>query len=258
MALTYSKFFWGWEVFDGGTSQNNKLDFYISPGPVATATLNAGVYTAKEFATEVQRAIRVATGTTNQTCAFDFGTGQFTLTNNVVWELRFGTGPNAAVDCNGLLGFAASDTPSQVQHVGVPAGSTLPTSTAFSWTMAEPNSRNTPVTPAAAGTGAALLQRRVRAIQNVSDGGKVETIHIHTMKKVMIGFRALSASEQVKMESLLDWIVTGKRFTWQPDSASPNALYLVMGNPAEINNDFTWLTRSETDYGDLTFFEQLT
>ena len=123
--------------------------------------------------------------------------------------------------------------------------------------MAEPNSKVTPVDAQADGTPGKLLQRDVAASQSRSDGGAVETIYKHTMKRVTIGFKALTTDEQSKMESFLDWIEQGRRFNWQPNKDNTNALRLVVADPKAINNDFTWLTRSETDYGDLTFLEQV-
>ena len=68
---------------------------------------------------------------------------------------------------------------------------------------------------------------------------------------------ALLSTEQTYMESFLNWIVQGKRFTWQPDKTSTNAMKLVMANPQEIAGAYAWMTRPEVGYGTLTFYEQL-
>lgn len=265
MALTYSQFIYGFEVFDSGSNRNNMLDIRRAPGGSGTdypATLKAGVYTAWEFADEVERAM-LAADANAYSVSFDFTTLKFQISGTANFELRVNDGPNAAVDCAGLLGLSSaanktftSPTPIASDEV---AG-TLP-STAGRWEMAEPNSRTTPVVAQAdasgPGTPAKRLQREVSAIQSRSDGGTVETIYRSTVKRVVIGFRALTTAEQDKMETFLDWIEQGRRFNWQPDKTSPNALRLVLANPKEINNDFTWLTRDEADYGELTFIEQL-
>ena len=107
-------------------------------------------------------------------------------------------------------------------------------------------------------TAALLTQRSVNTIQHVSDGGTVESVYLATLKKVQIAFRCLLPAEQTNMEKFLDWTVQGKRFTWQPDKTSVNALKLVLANPGQVGPMFEWLTRAETSYGVLTFFEQLT
>lgn len=260
MALSYSQWIWGFEVLDSGSFQNNKLDFKdgVTTYQGATAaTLNAGVYTADEFAAEVQRATRVQTGNTNQTCTFDYATLKFTVSGAATFQLLFSTGTEAAIDCNGILGFsAAADKTGATSYLSDAVVGTAP-STAFLWIAAEPLSRNSPVTAQAAGTAALLTRRSMRTIQNITDGMTVESIYFGTLKRVQIEFRALLASEQANMEAFLNWIVQGKRFTWQPDKTSTNCLKLVLANPGEINDDFEWLTRSETTYGTLSFYEQL-
>lgn len=51
MSLSYSQFVWGFEVFDSGSKQNNKLPFK-DDGIQYIATLRAGVSTADELAAE--------------------------------------------------------------------------------------------------------------------------------------------------------------------------------------------------------------
>ena len=106
MAITLPRFLYGWRV----TTSTNKLDF-IRDGVTEAATLSLGVYTPAEFAAEVQRAMRAETGTTDIDVSFSFSTLKFTVAIDSPGNLSllFGTGTNAASDCNGLLGFAASD-----------------------------------------------------------------------------------------------------------------------------------------------------
>lgn len=262
MALTYSQFVYGFEVFDSGTSQNNRLGFVQNAvvfDDVANpaATLTAGVYTAKELAIAVRDAMRARAGGTSNDCTFDFGTLLFTLTGTGTFSLLFGHATLKLVDCSGLLGFTETDKTGSISYASNAAVGTSP-STAGLWMMAEPNSRTTPVAAQLDGTAAKRLQREVSAVQSRSDGGTVETIYRSTVKRVVIGFKALTTTEQDKMESFLDWIEQGRRFNWQPDKTLPNALRLVLANPKEISNDFTWLTRDEADYGELAFLEQLT
>ncbi len=266
MALTYSQWIWGFEVLDSGFSQNNKLDFKdgVTTYQGATAaTLNAGVYSADEFAFEVQRAMRAQTLNTNQGCTFDYSTLRFTVSGAGTFQLLFfNTWPDAAIDCNGLLGFSAAvDKTGATSYVSDAVVGTLP-SAAFLWIAAEPLNYTSPVTATSAGTpavptAALLTQRAVITIQHISDGGTVESVYISTIKKVQIAFRCLLPAEQASMEKFLDWSVQGKRFTWQPDKTSVNALKLVLANPGQINPMFEYLTRAETSYGMLTFFEQL-
>lgn len=260
MSLTYSQFVYGFEVFSSGSTQNNLLDF--NRGGVKQATLNAGVYTAKEFADEVARALNAADYSSAWTCTFDFATLKFTVAANTSFTLLAGSGTAHTTAPFGLLGFDNSDQASSSnaaiadQPVGTaPTGATAPFSGL--WTAAEPNSDTTPVTAQADGTGALLTQRDIKATQNISDGNKVETTYVSTSKYVQIGFKALTASEQTKMESFLDWIERGKRFNWQPDKTATAALRLVLADPKEIRNQFTWMTRAEADYGVLRFLESL-
>lgn len=262
MALTYSQFIYGFEVFDSGSSRNNMLDIRRppnNPNPDFAATLNAGVYTAWEFADEVERAM-LAADSNGYTVSFDFTTLKFSIAGSANFELRVLDGPNAANDCAGLLGLSDASNKTFTSPTPILSDAAVGTapSTAGRWEMAEPNSRTTPVVAQTDGTAAKRLQREVSAIQSRSDGGSVETIYRSTVKRVVIGFKALTTTEQDKMELFLNWIEQGKRFNWQPDKTLPEALRLVLANPKEVNNDFTWLTREEADYGELTFLEQTT
>lgn len=257
MALTYSRFLYGWETFATGASQNNILDF-VDNGTTYAATIPEGVYTPAEFAAEVQSQMRSETGNSNQTCTFSFSTQKFTLGGTATFQLLWSSGANATETCAGLLGFdeSADDTGATSYTSDSAVGDTH--SDMSIWTMAEPNVPGTaPVTAAADGSAASLLERQIRAFQNRTDGMKVETVYIDTAKAVQIGFRALTSAEQTNMEAFLDWIQEGKRFNWQPDKDSTNALRLVMIDPRQITPQFTWQTRSEVDYGVLGFIEQL-
>ena len=259
MALSYSQWVWGFEVFDSGANQNNKLDFKDNATTYqggTAATLNAGVYTADEFAAELQRAMRAATGNSNQTCTFDFSALKFTISGTATFQLLFGTGSDASTDCNGLLGFNAADKTGATSYQSDAVVGTAP-STAFLWTAAEPLVSNSPVAAQAAGTAAQLTQRSMRMIQNISDGMTCESIYFGTMKSVRVTFSALLSSEQTNMEKFLDWVSQGKRFTWQPDKTSTNAMKLVLANPGQVADAYEWLTRPEVSYGTLTFYEQL-
>jgi hypothetical protein len=272
--LKYSQFIWGFEVFDAssGSLQNNLLDF-TRGGNAKLATLNAGIYTADELAVEVGRAMQAADPTPDNDyddptkTYFDYvnakfrigGTNSFTLNNN--------TGPNVADGPWGLLGFDTDASPGDLTGTAIDSsvavGST-PISTAGIWTMAEPLVMTSPITAQGAAPPAPyepyeslLAQRTVKTMQHVSDGGTVESVFISMLKSVQIGFRALTSAEQAGMESFLDWALTGKRFTWQPDKTSAALVKLVLANPGQVNNQFVWLTRSETTYGTLSFYEQL-
>lgn len=253
MALTYSQFVYGFEVTEG---TNDKLD-WVDTGSTFATTLDAGIYTAAELAAHIQTQMQ-ADGTGTETCTFSFSTLKFTFGGTATFSLLWNSGANTGQTPGAILGFdETADDTGATSYSSNSAVGTSP-STAGLWTMAEPNMEgNTPVTAAADGSSASLLQREIRASQNITDGGKLETIYFHTIKRVQIGFQALTSAEQTKMESFLDWIEQGKRFNWQPDKDSTNALRLVLQNPTAINNEFTWLTRSEASYGVLSFYQQL-
>lgn len=253
MALTYSQFLYGWEITAGS---NDKLD-WVDTGSTYATTLDAGVYLPAELAAHIQTQMR-ADGTGTETCTFSFSTLKFTFGGTATFSLLWNTGANAGQTPGALLGFdETADDTGATSYASDSAVGTSP-STASLWTMAEPNVPGTaPVTAAADGSAASLLARDVRAFQSRSDGGKIETVYVDTLKSVTIGFRALSSAEQTNMEAFLDWVEQGKRFNWQPDSSQTNALRLVLANPGRVTPQFTWQTRSETDYGILEFIEQL-
>ena len=72
-----------------------------------------------------------------------------------------------------------------------PVGTTP--SSASLWTQTEPTSKNSPVTanPLVNGVpqAASNLQRKLKSIQNISDGMSVETVFFGTLKKVSVEFR---------------------------------------------------------------------
>lgn len=268
MALLLSQFIWGFEVFDSGSNRNNRLAFtrdattYDGDATNPAATMKAGVYTPDELAAEVQRAMRERTNTTDLTCTFNYSTMKFSVVIASPGNLSLlFAGTVAATDCNGLLGFDATNHNTDGLNngdtwVSDAAVGTAP-STASVWSMAEPLVYTSPVIAQAIGSEALLTQRTVIAKQHVSDGMLVESIYFGTLKKVQIGFKALSGTERTSMENFLNWAAQLKRFTWQPDKTSINGLKLVLANPKEIADAFEWLTRAEVSYGTLTFYEQL-
>lgn len=253
MALTLPRFIWGFSV----TSSNNRLDFKDA-GTTYAATLSVGDYLPTEFAAEVQRAMRAATGNSNQTCTFSFTTRKFTLAGTAVFQLLFGTGTNAASDCNGLLGFAASDETGAATYTSddaIGSGS----STAYTWAPADPVSTVTPGTAATDGTTATLTGRAPFVVSNRSDGGKRENIYFSTDKVYAFQFKwVTTGAEQTSMESFLDWVERGRRFNMQPDATSTNALRLVVIDPNGMaRSAFSWFTRQEIDYPELVCVESL-
>lgn len=259
MAVTLPRLTWGWRVV---TDSNDDLPF--DRGGNKDAVLRAGVYTAAEFATEVARAMNAADTGQNYTCDYSFSTRQFTIDNGATaFALEFSR--NASTNCAGLLGFNDADTASSAAgHTGeVLSMSTTYFDVAgvYSWAPTDPVHMTTPVSAAADGSAASLLQRDVRAIQNTYDGGKVETIHYATIKEIELHFRWLlnsgSPTEIANMEAFLDWAEKGRRFNYQPDATSTNALRLVMKNPGPIQGTHEWLTRGEISYPPLRFIEQL-
>ena len=251
MALTYSRFMYGWEV----TTSTNGLKF-VDNGTTYTASIALGVYTPAEYAAAVQTAMRTAnTDNNNNTCTFSFSTRKFTLGGTSTFQLLW---TDAATTCPGFLGFdeSADDTGATSYTSDGEVGATHSDMTA--WVMTLPNvPGHSPVTAAADGSTATRLGREVVATQNITDGGKDETIYIDTRRTVEIGFDALDTSEQTNMEALLDWIEQGYRFNWQPDKDSTNALRLVWRNPGGTRPGFTWNTASEVSYGTLTFLQSL-
>jgi len=254
MAFTLPRFTWGWAA----TASTNRLDFKDNNITFA-ATLTNGEYLPAEFASEVQRAMRLA-NTDNQanTCTYSFTTRKFTLTGTSIFQLLLGTGANAASDCNGLLGFAASDETGATTYTSddaVGSGS----STAFTWAPVDPIAITTPVSAAADGTTATLLGRVPVVSVNRADGGRREYIYYSTDKMYSFQIRYVSTgAEQTSAESLMDWLERGRRFNLQPDATSTNALRLVVADPSAMQRSgFTWFTRAEIDYPEIVCVQSL-
>ena len=161
MAITLPRMSWGWAV----TASTKDLPF--DRGGDKDADLNEGDYTPTEFATEVARAMNAADAGQAYTCVYDISAMTFTLDNGATaFALEFSR--DAATNCAGLLGFADSDTASSAAgHTGSATGAG--SSTAFTWAPTDPVATTTPVTAATDGTTATLLQRRVRAAQNIAE-----------------------------------------------------------------------------------------
>lgn len=263
MALTYSRFMYGWEVIPSGApGANDKIDF--NRGGVKSATIPAGVYTPDELALEVGTALEAADSAASGTwtCSFSWTTRKFTIGVGESFTLLWGTGGNKLADLNALLGFDASDHASvgnaatSDREVGDAPNPTDDQPPATAWVMVEPNEYQTPVVPQTNGASVGRGKRRIRAFQNIADGGLADTIFLSRDKLLDIGFRALTSTEADKMESFLNWVERGRRFTWQPDKDAESFVKLVLADPAQVNPDFEWLTRSEITYGRLTFLEQ--
>lgn len=272
MAITYSQFVHGFYVTAGS---NDKIDF-VEAGVTRAGTLAAGFYTPGGYAAEVQRAMQAAAVTSVNLVSFSWATLKFTLTGTATFSLLFGSGVSAATNCALMLGFVrgggvGNDKTGLASYASTTAVSATYSATAPTvWTMAEPNDYTSPVTAQAeaapvgatgqAGTAALLTRRKIYGAQNITDGAVTEGIYFSTIRWVEIGFRALTSAEQTKMETFLNWATQMKPFSWQPDSTSGNAVRLVadFDSTKTINNDWEWLTRSETSYGRLRFYEDLT
>ena len=254
MSVTTGLWIWGFRI----TTSNQSLPF--DRGGNLDATLRLGDYTAGQFATEVARAMNAADSGQTYTCEFNFDTRAFTLDNGATaFALEFS---RSSTDCGGLLGFdPAADTASLSSgHTGVAAGTSYSLTAGVKvWAPTDPAVSNSPVTAGADTTGASLLQRKVRAIQHETDGGLRETIYFSTDKRFRIEYRYLSASEQTNFEALLDWIVTGAPVDFRPDdtAAATINMRLVLDNPGEIANSFSWQSLANADYPTLVFVEQL-
>lgn len=268
MSVTTGRYSWGWRV----TTSNQKIDFMCDEagppehtGDPFTATLRLGDYTAGQFATEVARAMNAAHAGAGDafTCVYNFATRKFTIDNGTrLLTLRFDL--NTATNAAGLLGFNDATTGSASGHASTDTvGNTTPP-TYFrdagvrTWAPTDPAASNSPVTAAEDGTTAALLQRKSRVVQQETDGGLRESIYFSTEKRFRIQHRYLSDAEQAIFESLLEWIQTGAPVDFRPDdtAADPINMRLVL-EPGALENSFSWLARSETDYPELVFIQQL-
>lgn len=255
MALRYPRITWGWEV----TTSNRDLPFDRA-GVDKDAVLQLGTYLpgkpagTDEFCAEVARAMNAADAGQTYACTYSHLTKLFTITNGVAFALEFTRNPttNAA----GLLGFddvnyaavASRDSASAV-------GSGF--STCFAWDPADPMPEESPVTANADGIAASYLQRDPRLIQNVSDGGERDTVWMSTEKLIRLRMRWLNAADRLLLENFFDWIERGRRFNYQPDKASGNALRLLLRDPGELAAVHSALARDEVDTPELVFVEAL-
>lgn len=250
MAVTKPRFLYG---FDVGAST------YAIPferaGNNFDAEIPYGDYCPAELAEAAEDAMNEADPGQTYTCVFSFSTRIFTFDNGATsFKLEWSrlTSTNAA----GLFGFAESDT---ADDANAKTGSAVGAgdSTAFTWAPTEPVAETTPVTAAADGTAATLLQHAFYNHQNRADGGRIVTVHDSIDMVLRLRFRWLSGDERANFLAFLRWAGKGKRFNYQPDATSDNALRLVMRNPGEVATVFAWLTRTEMDAPELTFVEQL-
>lgn len=262
MSITTGRWGWGWRV----TTANQLIDFECATHACSyQATLRLGDYGAGTFATEVARAMNAAHAGAGDafTCVFDFSTRKFTIDNgtrSLTLKFDLNTSTNAA----GLLGFDDAATSSASGHTST--GTVGETSGFFysagirGWAPTDPSATNSPVTAAADGSTALLLQRRPRTIQQETEGGLRESIYFSTDKLFRIHYRMLTAAEQTLFEGLLDWLEQGAPADFRPDdtAASTINMRLVLSNPGETRNEFTWLARTESDYPPLELIQQLT
>ena len=255
MAVTLPRLTGGWRV----TSANQTLAFDCAThaGPYS-ATLRLGDYIAADFATEVARAMNAAHPGAGDafTCVYSFSTRKFTIDNGARLLTLLDT--STAL---GLLGFDDATTGSASGHTSTDtAGVTnsyFAAAGVFSWAPADPAVSSSPVTAAADGTTATLLQRRAQTIQHETDGGLRESIHVKTDKLFRIRFAYLSAAEQILFETVIAWLETGAPINLQPDATSTNALRLVLDKPGETANTFSWPTLANADVPELVFVQQL-
>lgn len=258
MAVTLGRWSWGWRV----TTTNQLLVFLCAThaGPY-TATLRLGDYTAGQFATEVARAMNAAHAGAGDafTCVFNFSTRKFTIDNGTR-SLTLQVASTAL----GLLGFNDADTTSASGHTSTDTvGNTganpyFQTAGVKSWAPADPAVSNSPVTVAADGVTATLLQRRPRTVQQETDGGLKETIYFSTDKLLRVEYRMLTAAEQILFEGLLDWLQTGAPTDFRPDDTAGATINMrLVLEPGDLANSFSWQTLANADYPGLTLIQQL-
>ena len=246
----------GWEV----TTSNRDLPF--DRGGDLDAVLRLGSYLPAEFATEVARAMNAADAGQAYTCVYSFTTRKFIVDNGATaFNLEFSRNPTT--NCAGLLGFddvdrtSTADGHESTDTVGT-LGSFFAAAGVFSWAPVDPVTMTTPVTAAADGTTATLLQRGAVVEQNVSDGGVRESVYLRTDKFIKLRMEGITTgAEQTAFELLLDWIERGRRVNYQPDASSVNALRLVLVNPGDLGTVYTWLTRADISSPELVFVQQL-
>lgn len=253
MSVTLPRLTGGWHV----DSTNYQLPF--DRGGNKDASLRYGTYVAAEFATEVARAMNAADTGQTYGCTYSFTTRKFTVTNGAAFILEFTR--NASTNCAGLLGFDDADTASAASHastdtVGV-TNSFFAAAGVFGWAPTDPVHATGPVVAAADGTTATLMRRIAFGIQNRFDGGQREHIHLSTDKILELTFRWISGTERTRFEEFIAWAEKGRRFNYQPDATSTNALRLMLRDPGDSGAVHEWLTRSEISYASMTFVEAL-
>lgn len=259
MAITLPRIIYGFHV----DQTNSLIDFDCAThaGPYQ-AVLRYGTYTVDEFEVEVARAMNAAHPGAGDafTCVWSFTTRKFVIDNGVrLLTLLFNL--NTATNAAGLLGFDDVTTGSASGHtstdtVGV-TNSFFASAGVRGWAPADPVHMTTPVAAAADGSAAALLQRVPFTSQFRADGGQRESIYHSTDKLLRLTFRWLAGDERTYMEHFLDWAVRGRRFNYQPDATSENALRLMLRDTGEVAGVHEWLARPEISYPELTFVEAL-
>lgn len=107
----------GWTIVTGF---NDSIDF--NRGGVLAATLTAGTYaTSADMCAAIVTALEAADATPVWACAYDSGTGKFTISSDLAFTLLCGTGANLATSAFKSLGFiqsgaTGSDTASATSH----------------------------------------------------------------------------------------------------------------------------------------------
>lgn len=112
---------WQYEfAFDVVDAATDKLDFNEN-GTALTATLESGVYTPDEMATEIQRAMREISASSGATVLYVVTLSErnaFTITGTLDFSLLPITGPNADISPLPMLGFAADSTADRTAQTG--------------------------------------------------------------------------------------------------------------------------------------------
>lgn len=114
-------FLYGYDVNDF----NKYINFQkVSLGPVLTATMNIGNYTATQFMAEVKRAMEFIDGTNlytltlNRTINSGRSNNMTISTSGSFLSILFNTGANAATSPRDLMGFAHTDLTGSTTYTG--------------------------------------------------------------------------------------------------------------------------------------------
>ena len=128
MQANRALFLYGYDV----TDFNKYINFQnANAGPVLTATLNVGNYTATQFMAEVKRAMEFIDGTNTYTVTLDrtvnAGTSNrmYVSTNGSFLSILFGSGINAATSPSQLMGFLAADYTGMLTYGGTNQSGTI-------------------------------------------------------------------------------------------------------------------------------------